>query len=307
MDGILISDLELLTEIQDEQIFLVSLSGNSFVLKGNTFYNTFSGVKDAESFGVGIPVYKQSINLVDGRVGTSLKFNSISAYDGLYSILDESTIKIGLNTNTIDSDKIQDNSITNSKLSSYSITNDKLSSGCISTDSLQDYSITTQKIQNQAITLDKLAPTIYDIQQNTSVQQISAYTGTFVDSLSVTVTPPSVNSLVLINGHLTIGLKCAGVTLMRTINDLTVPILISDTYPDVSSFTFVFPENLNDDSPVTGPINFVDSPNTTDPVTYTIYVESTSAFDTYINKAYNELNQYSSSRGTSQLAAIVLA
>jgi hypothetical protein len=306
MDGILISDLDVLTQIQDDQIFLVSLSGNSYVLKGNTFYNTFSAVKEAESFGVGIPVYKQSINLVDGRIGTSLKFNSISAYDGVYSILDQSTIKIGLNSNTIGSDKIQDNSITNSKLSSYSITNDKLSAGCITTNSLQDYSVTTQKIQNQAITLDKLAPTIYDIKRNTSVQQINAYTGTFVRTLSVTVTPPSINSLVLITGHLTIGLKNAGVTLMRTVNDLRVPIMVSDTYPNVSSFTFVFPENINDDSPVTGPINFVDTPNTTNPVTYTIYVESTSAFNTYINKAYNELNQYSSSRGTSQLAAIVL-
>jgi hypothetical protein len=306
MDGILINDLDVLTEIQNDQVFLVSLSGNSFILNGSTFYNTFSGVKEAENFGVGIPVYKEAIDLVDGRIGTSLKFHSISAYDGLYSILDESTIKIGLNANTIDSDKIKDNSITNQKISSQSITNDKLSSNCVSTESLQDYSVSTSKIQDNAITFEKLTPTIHDVQQNTSIQQISAYTGTFVDLLSVTVTPPNVNSLVLITGHLTLGLKYAGVTLMRTINDLTTPIMLSDTYPDVSSFTFVFPKNIDDDCPTTGSINFLDKPNTTEAVTYTVYVESTSAFDTYVNRAYNELSQYSSSRGTSQIAAMVL-
>ena len=306
MDGILIDDLEILTNIEDDQVFLISLSGNSYVVRGNTFITAFSSVKDAESFGYGIPVFNQAINLVDGRFGTSLKFNSVSAGDGLYSILDQNTIKIGLSSGLISGEKFIDGSISPTKLTPNSIINSNLSSNCISTELIQNNSITTEKIQDGAISLNKMATSLYDLKTNTSIQIINANTGTYVDTLSVTVTPPTVNSTVLITGHLTLGLKCAGVNLIRTINGLSVPVSIADSFSNVSSFTFVFPRNASESSPTTGSLNFLDVPNTTDPVTYSVYVESTSSFDTYINRSYDELDEYSSSRGTSQIAALVL-
>lgn len=273
MAGIKITNLPEQIGIKNDDNFIISRSNNTGKIKGDTLIESFSGVKNAINYGSGINIYKGSINATNGAIGTTLQFNTLSANNGINCNLAGSLITVSL-----------DSSVSN-KINSQ---------------------VTTSGIATGAVTPEKMSGTLSSVATKTGTQSIAAYTTQTITGLSATVTPPSILSKVMLTGTLSIGSIYSGIILKRTINGTTTNLAVGIDSDAMTQVTFVPPRNYGDYNAASFPLNYIDSPNTTSPVTYSIDVMSTWGYVTYVNRGYSEANAAYSSRSISQIAAIVL-
>jgi len=286
MTGVKINNLEEAVGIRTTDDVIVARSNNTQKIKGKTLIESFSGVKNAINYGSGVGVYKGSITATNGAVGTSLQFNTLSGNNGVDVNLSGSLINISLSNQGIQNTNIGNLAVDSNKLATNAVTTTKLLDG--------------------AVTPAKQSGTLCSVSTKTGPQTIPVYTRSVITGLSATVTPTSVSSKVLLTGTLSIGNVYAGIILKRTVGGVTTDLTVGADSGNMTEVTFVPPRNYGDYNPASFPLNFVDSPNTTSPVTYSVDVISTWNYITYVNRGYSEANAAYSCRAISQIAAIVL-
>jgi len=288
MAGVKIEDLNSVPDILPNDNFIVSREGFAKKLTGNTLFTNFSGVKNAISYGGGVNVYKGSITATNGTIGTTLQFNTLSG-------------STGINAST-------NGSIINLTLSDAGVTSSKIALSTINSSNIQANAIATNHLQNGIVTPAKQAGTLCDIKTKTSVQSWAANTIFPITELSAVVTPPTVNAKVFLTGTLSIGAANCAIILRKTINNSTSSIKIGDdTANAIYETTFNSIRNAGDFNAAPVGINFIDIPNTTLPVTYSILLHNTdSKILAYVNRGVNESVASTSFRSVSQFSAIVL-
>ena len=139
---------------------------------------------------------------------------------------------------------------------------------------------------------------------------INAGLSAMLPTLSATVVPNNTTSIVLLQGYISLGTPGAAVTIYRTVNGTTTPLNATN-----NPSQYYYPATLaavydgQGFNPTAVPINFVDTPNTTSSVTYTIGVQTVnySGWVTHVNYGYapNGTHKYNVA-ASSQIAAIVL-
>jgi hypothetical protein len=273
MAGVKINNLEEADGIQETDSIIIARSSNTNKITGKTFIQNFSGVKNATNYGNGIGVYKGSVTSTNGAVGTSLQFNTLSGNNGIDVNLSGSLINISLSNNSLN---------------------------------LLNSQVTTSKISDGAVTPAKQSGTLCAVSTKNGTQAIPAYARSVITGLSATVTPVSIGAKVLLTGSLSIGGIYAGIILKRTIGGVTTDLAVGVDSDQMSQVTFAVIRNSGDYNSPPTPINYIDTPNTTSPVTYSVDVVSTWGYITYVNRGYSEGNASYSSRTISQIAAIVL-
>jgi hypothetical protein len=286
MAGVKINNLVEAIGIKTTDSVVVARNNETNKITGKTFIESFSGVKNAINYGTGVGVYKGSITSTNGAVGTSLQFNTLSGNNGIDVNLSGSLINISLSNQGIKNTNISDLAIDSFKLASNAVTTPKLLDG--------------------AVTPAKQSGTLCSVSTKTGTQSIAGYTRSVITGLSATVTPVSVSSKVLLTGSLSLGCIYGGIILKRTVDGVTTDLAVGIDSDQVSQVTFAAIRNSGDYNSPPTPITYVDTPNTTSPVTYSVDVVSTWAHVTYVNRGYSEGNANYSSRTISQLAAIVL-
>jgi hypothetical protein len=109
-------------------------------------------------------------------------------------------------------------------------------------------------------------------------------------------------------GTLCVGAVNCGISLRRTINGThTFLARGDDTGNAITEVTFAITRNSGDYNTAAIPINYIDSPNTTQQVTYSIVLYNTDTKNAaYLNRGVNETNAATSFRSISQFSAIVL-
>jgi hypothetical protein len=110
----------------------------------------------------------------------------------------------------------------------------------------------------------------------------------------------------MLTGVLNVGAIHAGVILKRTIDGVTTNLQVGIDSDQMTQVTYSVARTNGDYNMCPVPLNYIDSPNTTSPITYTVDVVSMWSYISYINRGYSEANATYSSRAISQLAAIVL-
>jgi hypothetical protein len=288
MPGIKINNLEQVEGIISTDDFIVSRNQTTKKIKGETFFNNFSGVKNAENYGDGVSVYKGSTNATDGTVGTTLQFNTLSGTQGIKIDTASSLIVVRLEDGNIDEAKYKPLSISENKL--------------------QNNSISTAKLQNGSVTPEKQSNTLCNIQTKTNTQSWLKQTIFPITGLSAVITPPTTNAKVLLTGTLSIGAANCAILLRKTVGGVhTYLARGNDTGDNIYETTFAVTRNSGDFNPAPIGINYIDSPNTTSQVTYSIILNNTDTkFTAYVNRGVNETNVNTCFRTISQFSAIVL-
>ena len=286
MAGIRINDLTEAVGIETTDNVVIARSNDTKKITGKTFIESFSGVKNAANYGGGVEIYKGIVESTTDAFGTTLQFNTLNGSGG---------IGVNLSSNVINI-KLENGGVKNVNIGDLEVDSNKLSTGAV----------TTTKISNGAVTPDKQSGTLCSVATKTNVETIAAAKPSFITGLSATVTPTSTSSKVLLTGTLSIGAVHAGIILRRTINGTHTNLEVGIDSDKMSQATFFPPRNFGDTNPASFPLNYVDSPNTTSPVTYSIYVLTTGTHAAYINRGFTETNAKTSFRAISQLAAIVL-
>ena len=286
MAGIRINDLTEATGIKTTDNFVVARSNDTNIISGKTLNESFSGVKNAINYGGGSPVYKGYITSTNGAVGTSLQFNTLSGVEGIDISVAGSLVKIGIDSSGVKTVHLENSSVSNSKIASSAVTTDKILTG--------------------AVTPAKQSGTLCSVVTKTGTQSIAGNTRAVVTGLSAIITPASVGSRVMLTGVLNVGAVYAGVILKRTIDGVTTNLQVGIDSDLMTQVTYSVARTNGDYNMCPVPLNYIDSPNTTSPITYTVDVVSTYSPISYINRGYSEANATYSSRAISQLAAIVL-
>lgn len=286
MAGIRINDLTEATGIKTTDNFVVARSNDTNIISGKTLNESFSGVKNAINYGNGSQVYKGYITSTNGAVGTSLQFNTLSGVEGIDISVAGSLVKIGIDSSGVKTVHLENSSVSNSKIASSAVTTDKILTG--------------------AVTPAKQSGTLCSVVTKTGTQSIAGNTSAVVTGLSAVVTPASVGSRVMLTGVLNVGAVNAGVILRRTIEGVTTNLQVGIDSDKMTQVTYSVARSDTDHSMCPVPLNYIDSPSTTSPITYTVMVVSTWSQIAYINRGYSEANETYSPRAISQLAAIVL-
>lgn len=286
MAGIKINNLTEGIGIKNSDSIVVARSNTTQKITGKTFIESFSGVKNAINYGTGVGVYKGNITATNGAIGTSLQFNTLSASNGIDVNLSGSLINFSLSNGGIETVHLSDSAVSSNKLGANAVTTTKLSDG--------------------AVTPAKQSGTLCSVSTKTGTQSVPGNTRSVITGLSATVTPVSVSSKVLLTGSLSVGCVYAGIILKRTVNGVTTDLAVGIDSDQVSQVTFAAIRNSGDYNSPPTPITYVDTPNTTSPVTYSVDLVSTWSQVSYVNRGYSEANANYSSRAISQFAAIVL-
>lgn len=284
MAGTKLSNLNPVTDLQSTDDLLIARNGSSYRVQTGRFFEALTGVKLAQNATAnGIPVYKETINIDNG---TRLMFHSLSADTGITATLAGDVIKFTIANNAIDTNKIINGAVDANKLASNAVT--------------------TAKVLNGAITPVKMSGSLYSVSTKTDVQTIPGNQTVRITGLSATVTPPTTQSVVLVNGYISIGGIYTAFNLIRQIGGSSVIVAQGNTSAGMSLATYSVGRAYGDYNATTCPLNFIDTPNTTQPVTYAIEVESLWSYVSFVNRGYNEHKARYSSRVTSQLGAFVL-
>jgi hypothetical protein len=173
---------------------------------------------------------------------------------------------------------------------------------------LVDSGVTTQKIQNGAVTPIKQSGTLTSSVNLTAFNQtINANSFAYITGLTVTVTPPTVNSKVLLGGYISIGCADAGLNIYRSINGgavSTVMPISASAASNLSKITMIDVGHGVANNANATPISFLDSPNTTLPVTYSFGISAISVCN--INRPVTAPGTAVISYSTSHINAVVL-
>lgn len=286
MAGTRINDLTEVTGIKTTDNFVVARSNETNIITGKTLNESFSGVKNAINYGGGSSVYKGYITATNGAVGTSLQFNTLSGVDGIGVNVSGSLVNIGIQSSGVKTVHLADSSVSNAKIISSAITTDKILSG--------------------AVTPAKQSGTLCSVVTKTGTQSIPGNTRAVVTGLSAIVIPTSVASRIMLTGVISVGAVYAGIILKRTVDGVTTDLQVGIDSDQVTPVTYSVTRTYADYNPCAVPLNYIDSPNTTSQVMYTIDVLSNWSQISYVNRGYSEDNKTYSTRAISQLAAIVL-
>jgi len=289
MAGTKLSNLNATTSLQTTDDLLIARSGASYRVQAGRFFEALTGVKLAQNATTnGIPVYKETINVTNG---TKLMFHSLSADTGITATLAGDVIKFTISNNSIDTNKIINSAVDANKLASNAVT--------------------TAKVLNGAITPAKMSGSLYSVSTKTDIQTIPGGARVMVAGLSATVTPPSTNSVVLLNGYLSVGVIYGSYSIVRSVAGVSpasgVYVARGVSVGNRTSAQMALIRDHNDRNPTCSPINFIDVPNTTSAVTYAIEVDSNSTgYISYINRGYADNDNDYCTRTTCHLAALVL-
>jgi hypothetical protein len=173
---------------------------------------------------------------------------------------------------------------------------------------LVDSGVSTQKIQNGAVTPAKQSGTLTSSVNLTAfTQTIAAGTFAYITGLTVNVTPPTINSKVLLGGYISIGCADAGLNIYRSVNGgafSTVMPISASAASNLSKITMIDVGQGVPNNAITVPISFLDSPNTTNSVTYSFGISAVSVCN--INKPVTAPGTAVISYSTSHIYAVVL-
>lgn len=284
MAGIKITDLPIDNSVNTTDAFLKVKNGTSYQVSGSTLIKQFSGLNSGLNLGAGSTILN-----VSETTPTTLRFNSLSGVTPI------------LVSNNISSKTIQISVIDNS------ITGNKLANGTIPSSKLATNAVTNSSILAGAVTPDKQSGVRYARATKTNVQTIAANGSAAITGLSVTVTPVSTNSLILVGGYVTVGAVNGYMNLRKTVNGTTTNLAIGDN-TNIGSrtrATLAIGRSGDDRTALVVPINFYDVAGTTSPITYSIFVGDLRGNTIRINANYNDLDNNDNVRATSQLTALV--
>lgn len=284
MAGIKLTDLPIDNSVNTTDAFLKVKNGTSYQVSGSTLIKQFSGLNSGLNLGAGSTILN-----VSETTPTTLKFNSIvgSTPIQVSNNISSKTIEIGVIDNSITGNKLANGTIPSSKLASNAVTNSNILAG--------------------AVTPDKQSGVRYARATKTDTQLIAANRATAIIGLSATVTPVSINSLILVGGYVTVGAINGYINLRKTVGGTTTDLAIGDNtnIGNRTRATLSIGRVYDDYSPIVVPINFYDVAGTTSPITYSVFVGDNRGYTIYINARYNDGNDRHNVRGTSQLTALV--
>jgi hypothetical protein len=177
-----------------------------------------------------------------------------------------------------------------------------------------DSTVSTAKIVDGAVTAAKLASgvggKVLQVVSATKTDTQSFTSSTFSDitGLSVSITPSSISSKILIFGYAMVAWDSAsskvGINLVRN----STNILIGDAAGSrqrVSGFTYLGTACIGTFSL---PVNFLDSPSTTSATTYKIQANSIdNAGNVYINRSFTDTDNSTFGRTTSTITAMEIS
>jgi hypothetical protein len=284
MPGIKLTELPIDNSVNDTDAFLKVKNGTSYQVSGSTFINQFSGLNSGLNLGAGSTVLN-----ISETTPTVLKFNSVIGLSPIQASnnISSKTIEISVIDNSITGNKLADGTIPSSKLATNAVTNSSILAG--------------------AVTPDKQSGVRYARATKTDVQTIAANGSAAITGLSVTVTPVSTNSLILVGGYVTVGAVNGYMNLRKTVNGTTTNLAIGDNtnIGNRTRATLAIGRSGDDRTALVVPINFYDVAGTTSPITYSVFVGDLRGNTIRINANYNDLNDNDNVRATSQLTALV--
>ena len=183
--------------------------------------------------------------------------------------------------------------------------------GTTGVDLIQDGTVVTADLASGAITSSVL-PTGTPLQV-VSVHKsdtFSYYGTTFLDvtGLSLSITPSSTSSKILVTGQILLG-SSTGFTYIRLVRDSTA-INIGDAASNRPRITAQFPyDSAEGQYGVVGtPIMYLDSPSTTSATTYKIQLAGNSVQTNYVNRTHSDRDTTGyESRAASSLIAMEIA
>lgn len=284
MAGIKLTDLPIDNSINSTDAFLKVKDGTSYQVSGSTLINQFSGLGSASNLGSGSAILN-----ISETTKTTLRFNSLSGIIPIQVSSDPSskTVNVGIADNSILGTKIANNAITSSKLASNAVN--------------------TLNVIDGAITPNKQSGVRYSRSTKTNTQLVAANSVVVISGLSVTVTPITENSVILVGGYISIGGVNGYINLLKTVNGTTTTLSIGDNtnIGNRSRSTLPVPRAGDIRTATVIPINFYDVAGTTSSITYSVSVGETGNSTMYVNAAYDDLNNISNTRCTSQITAIV--
>lgn len=267
--GIKITDLEYLNAQKlpnsgaGKEIMLIIKDSRAYQIDTNTFYNTFTGVKDSKNLGSKLNIF----NNYDTSNST-LYFNTLTATGALSAGLRGNVVEIILRNDIITNSYVKDGAITPTK-----------QSGTL-----------TSSVTLTAFT-----------------QSIAANTFSYINGLCATITPPTVNSKIMLGGYVSVGAADAGMNLYRVVNNIRTNVFPLSVAPttSLSKITMFDVGQGVANNAITVPISFLDAPNTISPVTYVFGISAVTGV-CYINRPVTAPGTAAISYSTSHLYAVAL-
>ncbi len=252
---------ELNGTLPKDSLLLISQNNFTKSINTNSFYNTFSGIKNSLNLGSKLKIFDN----YDVNTNT-LYFNTLTATGSLSSGLQSNFIEI----------------------------------------KLLDSGVTNQKIQNGAVTPIKQSGTLTSRVTLTAITQtIAANSFAYINGLTVTVTPPTIGSKVLIGGYISIGSADAGLNIYKSVNGgAASPVIQLFNYTTPSKMTMFDVGHGVANNANTIPISFLDEPQTTSPVTYSFGISAITVCN--INRPVTAPGAAAVTYSTSHINAVVL-
>ena len=235
----------------------------SYQVDTNTFYKTFTGMKDVKNLGGKLAVF-DNYNLTN----STLYFNTLTATGALSAGLEGNNIEINLRIKGVTNAYIGDGAITPIK-----------QSGTL-----------TSSVTLTAFT-----------------QSIAVNTFSYINGLCATITPPTVNSKIMLGGYVSVGAADAGMNLYRVVNNIRTNVFPLSVAPttSLSKITMFDVGQGVANNAITVPISFLDAPNTISPVTYVFGISAVTGV-CYINRPVTAPGAAAISYSTSHLYAVAL-
>jgi hypothetical protein len=131
---------------------------------------------------------------------------------------------------------------------------------------------------------------------NTATQ--STTSTSYVDAITVAITPSSVSSRILVMGYITVGLDAAATQCAFQLRGGATGIFVGDAAGSRNQATGVIPPSASGNYSSMGSVSYVDSPATTASVTYGVQykVDSGATSTIYLGRSYNDNGAAWSSR-----------
>lgn len=164
--------------------------------------------------------------------------------------------------------------------------------------------------------LDSTAPkgTILKVEQThvntTSTQAITAHTKADIDGITLTITPTSVNSRFFIMAHWSgefSGTHESAFGLRRNGTDIGLPTGAGTRRTGLSGPFMGYYATDHNSTPDNSIVHYIDSPNTTSPVTYTMTIIMNQTQTLYNNRAIGDIDNPDHERLTSNITVMEIA
>lgn len=250
-------------------------------------------------------VPKNSLMLISTEDGNTKSINTNSFYSSFSGI--KNSLNLGSKLNILNNIDVPNNTLYFNTLTATGSLSAGIQSNYIEIQ-LKNSGVTNEKIQNGAVTPIKQSGTLTSSVNLTAFNQtIAAGSFSYITGLTVTITPPTINSKVLLGGYISIGCADAGLNIYRSINGgavSTVMPISASASSNLSKITMIDVGHGVANNANTIPISFLDSPNTTSPVTYSFGISAISVCN--INRPVTAPGVNTISYSTSHVNAIVL-